>query len=84
MMITSWVSSPESFPYPAFELFQKNDSLFSSIFAYHTAHELNVLAKGQADLANGEYVSGNYFSGLAVRPASGRMIVPADDRWDRL
>jgi predicted permease len=68
------------FPYPAFELFQKNDSLFSSIFAYHTAHELNVVAKGQADIANGEYVSGDYFSGLAVRPATGRMIVPGDDQ----
>lgn len=68
------------FPYPAFELFQKNDSLFSSIFAYHTAYELNVVVKGQADIAKGEYVSGDYFSGLAIRPAAGRMIVPGDDQ----
>jgi macrolide transport system ATP-binding/permease protein len=68
------------FPYPAFELFQKNESLFSSIFAYHSAHELNVVVKGQADIAKGEYVSGDYFSGLAVRPAAGRMILPGDDQ----
>jgi predicted permease len=68
------------FPYPAFELFQKNDSLFSSIFAYHTAHELNVVVKGQADIAKGEYVSGDYFGGLAIQPAAGRMIVPNDDQ----
>ena len=68
------------FPYPAFELFRKNDSLFSSVFAYHTAHELNVMVKGQADIANGEYVSGDYFRGLAVPPAAGRLIVPDDDR----
>jgi predicted permease len=68
------------FPYPAFELFQKNDSLFSSIFAYHRAYELNVVVKGQADIAKGEYVSGDYFSGLAVRPVTGRMIVPNDDQ----
>lgn len=68
------------FPFPAFELFQKNDALFSSIFAYHPAHELNVVAKEQADIAKGEYVSGDYFSGLAVRPAAGRMIVPDDDQ----
>ena len=68
------------FPYPAFELFQKNASLFSSIFAYHTAHELNVVVKGQADIAKGEYVSGDYFGGLAIQPAAGRMIVPNDDQ----
>jgi predicted permease len=68
------------FPYPAFELFQKNDSLFSSIFAYHRAYELNVVVKGQADIAKGEYVSSDYFSGLAVRPVTGRMIVPNDDQ----
>jgi macrolide transport system ATP-binding/permease protein len=68
------------FPYPAFEFFQKNDSLFSSIFAYHRAYELNVVVKGQADIAKGEYVSGDYFSGLAVRPVTGRMIVPNDDQ----
>ncbi|MBZ5491972.1 MAG: ABC transporter permease [Acidobacteriia bacterium] len=68
------------FPYPAFELFQKNDSLFSSIFAYHPAHELDVMAKGQAVIVMGEYVSGDYFSGLGVRPATGRMIVSGDDQ----
>jgi predicted permease len=68
------------FPYPAFELFQKSDSLFSSIFAYHRAYELNVVVKGQADIAKGEYVSGDYFSGLAVRAVAGRMIVPNDDQ----
>lgn len=59
------------FPYPAFELFQKNDSLFSSIFAYHTAYELNVVVKGQADIAKGEYVSGDYFRALQSGPLRG-------------
>jgi macrolide transport system ATP-binding/permease protein len=68
------------FPYPAFELFQKNDSLFSSVFAYHRAYELNVMVKGQADIAKGEYISGDYFGGLAVQPVAGRMIVPNDDQ----
>ena len=68
------------FPYPAFELFEKNSSVFSSVFAYHRARALNVMVKGQADLANGEYVSGGYFRGLAVPPAAGRLIGPGDDR----
>jgi macrolide transport system ATP-binding/permease protein len=68
------------FPFPAFELFEKNDSAFSSVFAYHPARDLNVAVKGQADLASGEYVSGEYFRGLAVPPAAGRPINAEDDR----
>ncbi|HEU4413842.1 MAG TPA: ABC transporter permease [Candidatus Angelobacter sp.] len=67
------------FPYPAFELFRKNDQLFSNVFAYHSARELNVLVKGQASVVRGEYVSGDYFGGLGVLPVAGRMIIPADD-----
>jgi predicted permease len=68
------------FPYPAFEFFRQNDSVFSSVFAYHPARDLNVIFKGNADLENGEYVSGDYFRGLAVAPAAGRLIIPDDDR----
>jgi macrolide transport system ATP-binding/permease protein len=67
------------FPYPAFELFGRNDLLFSSVFAYHPARELNVIVKGQADIVKGEYVSGGYFGGLGVAPVAGRMIVDSDD-----
>jgi macrolide transport system ATP-binding/permease protein len=68
------------FPYPAYELLQKNQSVFSTLFAYFSGRKLNLAAKGQADLANGEYVSGDYFQGLAVLPVAGRMIDAGDDR----
>ena len=71
------------FPYPAFELFRKSDSVFSDVFAYCKTREvrtINVTIKGQADLANGELVSGEFFRGLAVVPAAGRLILPDDDR----
>ncbi len=71
------------FPYPAFELFRKNDSVFSSVFAHCQSWQvrnLNVTIKGQADLAAGWNVSGDYFRGLGVPPAAGRLIVPDDDR----
>jgi macrolide transport system ATP-binding/permease protein len=67
------------FPYPAFELFRKDDRLFSSVFAYHPARNLNVTVKDQSDVVRGEYVSGEYFSGLGVAPIAGRMIVSSDD-----
>lgn len=67
------------FPYPAYELFRNNDALFSSVFAYHPTRDLNVVVKAQAEIAKGEYVSGDYFGGLAMYPAAGRMILPNDD-----
>src|SRR5437899_5836425 len=71
------------FPFPAFELFRKSDSVFSSVFAhcqYWQVRNLNVTIKGQADLAAGWNVSGDYFRGLGVPPAAGRLISPDDDR----
>jgi macrolide transport system ATP-binding/permease protein len=70
------------FPYPAFELLQKSDSVFSSVFAfeYSFANDLNVTIKGEADLESGVFVSGEYFSGLGVPAVSGRIILPDDDR----
>jgi predicted permease len=71
------------FPFGAFELFQKDDAIFSSVFAYfqpRQARKLNLAIKGQADLASGLTVSGDYFRGLAVLPAAGRLIVPDDDQ----
>jgi macrolide transport system ATP-binding/permease protein len=68
------------FPYPAFEMFQKNNEAFSSVFGYCRARSLNLTIKGQGDLAGGEYVSGDYFRGLAVAPSAGRLIIPDDDR----
>ena len=68
------------FAYPAFELLQKQRDLFSSVFGYQGAGSLNLVVRGQADAANGEYVSGQYFIGLGVAPAAGRLISAEDDR----
>ncbi|HZS27265.1 MAG TPA: ABC transporter permease [Candidatus Angelobacter sp.] len=67
------------FPYPAFDLFRQNDTLFSSVFAYHPTRDLDVLTKGQAEMTKGEYVSADYFSGLGVRPVAGQLISAGDD-----
>ena len=69
-----------NFPFPAFELLRANSPQFASVFAFNGAGRLTVLVQGQADLANGQYVSGGYFSGLGVLPAAGRLIDAADDR----
>jgi predicted permease len=68
------------FAYPAFELFRKSDEVFSTVFGYQGAGNLNLTLRGQAGLARTEYVSGEYFLGLGIPPAAGRLIVPDDDR----
>ena len=68
------------FPYPAFELIRSNaSSVFSSVFAYYPAQKVNLIADGNAEIASGEFVSGEYFSGLSIVPSAGRLIHPSDD-----
>ncbi|HEY3743619.1 MAG TPA: ABC transporter permease, partial [Bryobacteraceae bacterium] len=68
------------FPYGAFELFQKNDSVLSTVFAFRPTREINITINGAADLSTGEFVSGDYFRALNVPPAAGRLILSDDDR----
>ena len=68
------------FPYQAYEFLRDNNTVFSNLFAYANANRLNLVIEGQAELGGGEYVSGAYFNGLGVVPASGRLIGPDDDR----
>src|SRR6266850_768526 len=69
-----------NFPFPAYELLRANSPTFSSIFAFKGAGRLNLLIRGHADLAASQYVSGEYFRGLGVPPAAGRLIDSSDDR----
>ena len=69
------------FPYPAFErLREVSASTMSSFFAHKPAGGVNAMVKGSSELAEGEYVSGDFFSGLGVLPAAGRLIHGDDDR----
>ncbi len=68
-----------NFPYPVFDLFRENSPLLRTVFAFRNAGRLNVQIQGQADLAQAQYVSGGYFSGLGVPPAAGRLIDKSDD-----
>jgi macrolide transport system ATP-binding/permease protein len=69
------------FPFPAFErLQQASEPVLSSIFGYFKAGKMNVMVKGAAELATGQYVTGDFFRGLAVVPAAGRLMAADDDR----
>ena len=71
-----------SFPYAAFERFHGQNRTLSDVFAFAETPRLNVVADKQADVASGQLVTGEYFTGLGVGPRLGRMILPIDDDRD--
>jgi predicted permease len=68
------------FPYPAFEVLRQSRDVFSVLFAYRPGGKLTTMVQGQAEVVSGEYVSGDYFRGLGLAPAAGRLITGDDDR----
>jgi predicted permease len=80
----TWVegngTSSGIFPFGAFERLRENTEIFSSLFAFYPTGKRTLVIKGQAGIAAGEYVSGDYFRGLEVSPAAGRLLFAEDDR----
>lgn len=71
------------FPYPGFERLREASTPFlSSIFTVFRGGRMNVLVDGQAELTDAQYVSGDFFPGLAIPPGAGRLFVADDDRPD--
>src|SRR5882762_2901025 len=68
------------FPYPAFETLREENPVFSTVFGYFNGHNRTLAVRGQAMSASTEYVTGEYFRGLAVSPAAGHLIDSEDDR----
>jgi predicted permease len=68
------------FPYRAFETLRDESPVFSTLFGYCNGRNKTLAVRGQATSAGTEYVTGEYFRGLAVSPAAGRLIEPEDDR----
>ncbi|MBI2690225.1 MAG: ABC transporter permease, partial [Acidobacteria bacterium] len=68
------------FPYGAFETLREENPVFSTLFGYFNGLNRTLAVRGQAMSASTEYVTGEYFRGLAVAPAAGRLIDSEDDR----
>ncbi|MFZ0818791.1 MAG: ABC transporter permease [Candidatus Acidiferrales bacterium] len=68
-----------SFSFPDFDNFRSHAHSFQGMAAFGGGIGVQVDMNGQATRANGQYVSGEYFSVLEVRPAYGRGLAPADD-----
>src|SRR5262252_5720526 len=68
-----------SFPLVSYQRMREQQGALSHLFAFSDLG-LNVLAGGQADVANGQVASGNYYAGLGVRPLLGRVLTDEDDK----
>jgi predicted permease len=68
-----------SFPYQSLQRMTEQESALSDIFAFGNV-SLSVSAEGRADVASGQAVSGNYFTGLGVQPLLGRVLNEDDDK----
>src|SRR4030095_12583761 len=68
-----------SFPYETLQRLREQQGPLSDVFAFGSA-SLNVNANGQADVATGQAVSGNYYAALGVSPFMGRVLNEQDDK----
>jgi predicted permease len=68
-----------SFPYQSYQRMREQQGPLSDVFAFGGVG-LNVNADGEADVATGQAVTGNYFTALGVQPAVGRLLTEEDDK----
>jgi predicted permease len=66
------------FSYPMYKDLRDKNAVFDGMLA-NVEIGAGVQWNNQSDLVSGEIVSGNYFDVLGVKPAMGRLFVPADD-----
>src|SRR5262249_24766579 len=74
------LESNSSMSYAAFERFRDQNQTMASVFAFASLGLLNLNVDGQAEMASGQVVSGNYFASLGVSAAPGRALTSEDDR----
>jgi predicted permease len=68
-----------SFSYPVYEQMRRQDRSLADIFAFKPFGRMTVTIHRDAEAADAEMVSGNYYSALQVRPQLGRAIQESDD-----
>jgi putative ABC transport system permease protein len=76
----NWNDGPggTSFSYPAYKDLRDQNQIFSGLLARFSA-QVSVAAQGSSELADGELVTGNYFTVLGVQPAMGRVFGAEDE-----
>ena len=71
--------SVDDFSYPTLKHLQNQTQVLAGVFAFRRLHHIDVEIDGGGGLAEGQVISGNYFTVLGVRAIQGRTILPADE-----
>jgi len=69
-----------TFSYPMFQQLLIDNRTMTDLFACAPWGRVNVVADGQADIANAFIATGNFFRVLGVTAVLGRTLVPEDDQ----
>ncbi|HEY6343474.1 MAG TPA: ABC transporter permease [Bryobacteraceae bacterium] len=67
-----------SFSYSTYRAFRDSVSQLADVVAF-ARNQFTITAAGAGEYADGQFVSGNYFTSLGVRASAGRALVPDDD-----
>jgi predicted permease len=68
-----------SFTYPVYEQIRSHNKSLADVMAFKPYGRMTVTIRGEAEAAEAEMVSGNYYSVLGVGPQLGRGIQESDD-----
>jgi predicted permease len=68
-----------SFSYPVYQQMRKQNHALEDLFAFKNLGRMNVTVDGEAEVVQGDLVSGNFYEQMEVRPQLGRAIGPVDD-----
>ena len=68
-----------SFSYPVYEQLRRENKSLADVFAFKPYGRMTVTIHGEAEAADAEMVSGNYYSTLGVGPQLGRGIQESED-----
>jgi macrolide transport system ATP-binding/permease protein len=69
-----------TFPYSALGLFQDSTDVLASAFSYFQDEGFNITVGERSEVVTGHMVSGDYFRGIGLSQAAGRLLLPDDDR----
>jgi len=73
-------SGGDTFSYRAYQEFRLHNKILAGVFAFAKPYNINLAVDDIAEVGNGEWVSGSFFSGLGVDMALGRPITEDDDK----
>ena len=82
-LVMLWETRPGSdrplVSYPNFQDWRQRQRGFEDIAVYYPFSSFTLTGRGDAERVDGALVSGNYLQLLGLRPALGRLVMPADD-----